>query len=352
MTLKCFVTAIAITLLAPTLYAAAPNQWRAMDSANHPSKMFQKFENHLIRLPLSGRAKNAPWSDNYWPSQLGGAAQRWQTSRPAGPSSYQLLTQNEVAALSDAQLMALSPAEKFDIVFGDYTYSTVNVEKRRTAGKLEDWYGLCHAVAAAATNFYEPQSITYDVKIANQTRAVTLYSSDVKAILALATHFHMSGDEIRLGNRCNSIQASADGPCWDANPASFFLAVTNVTGLLGDSLVIDVDDRREVWNSAIASYSARVRPDNKISSLAAVGTVSQVQVDLTITHALGTNPSRSQVGLAQGEKRYKFTLELDASGRIIGGEWVSSNRPDFMWISKIPRFTNLFAPVEQMVTRF
>lgn len=29
---------------------------------------------------------------------------------------------------------------------------------------------------------------------------------------------------------------------------------------------------------------------------------------------------------------YEYFLELNASGNIIGGEWITSTRPDFMWM--------------------
>lgn len=325
---------------------------RAMDPYNQPSRMFNRFESRLSQLPTSGTVRNLPWSDNYWPSTLGGIAQRWQSSPAVGPNNYRLFTKAEVEQLSDAQLNALSPAEKFDIMFGDYTYTTVREEIRRTADNPLNWFGLCHAVAAAATNFYEPETVSYLVDIGGRKRKVTLYSSDVKALLALAVDYHMSADEIRMGQRCYSTSASSDGPCWDANPASLYLAVTNVIGKLHKSIVIDMDDRQEVWNSALAGYSARVVQDNKISSKAAPGTVNQVVVTLQVAYSLGTMPSYHRVGLASAAKVYQFTLELDSSGRIIGGEWISQNRPDFIWVSKIPRFTKLFAPVEQMVRRF
>lgn len=325
---------------------------RAMDSANQPSRMFDRFESRLSQLPTSGSVQNLPWSDNYWPSTLGGVAQRWQSSPPIGPRSYRLYSRAEVAQLSKVQINALSPAEKFDIIFGDYTYTTVHEEIQRTGSDPQSWFGLCHAIAAAATNFYEPETVSYLVDLGGAKRKITLYSSDVKALLALAVHYHMSADEIRMGRRCYSTQASADGPCWDANPASLYLAVTNVIGKLHKSVVLDMDDRQEVWNSALAGYTAKVVQDNKISVKAAPGTVNQVVVTLQVAHTLGSYPSFHRVGLASTTKVYQFTLELDVAGRIIGGEWISQNRPDFIWISKIPRFRNLFAPVEQMVHRF
>ena len=30
--------------------------------------------------------------------------------------------------------------------------------------------------------------------------------------------------------------------------------------------------------------------------------------------------------------RLEYMLELDAAGIVIGGEWASDNRPDFLWI--------------------
>jgi len=32
-----------------------------------------------------------------------------------------------------------------------------------------------------------------------------------------------------------------------------------------------------------------------------------------------------------GKREYKYRLEIDAYGNIVGGEWESETRPDFLW---------------------
>jgi hypothetical protein len=31
---------------------------------------------------------------------------------------------------------------------------------------------------------------------------------------------------------------------------------------------------------------------------------------------------------------YEYTLELDPVGSVIGGEWISETRPDFLWVKE------------------
>jgi hypothetical protein len=40
---------------------------------------------------------------------------------------------------------------------------------------------------------------------------------------------------------------------------------------------------------------------------------------------------------------YKYWLELDAAGNIVGGTWVSQERPDYVWMKAKMGFTGEFA---------
>lgn len=45
---------------------------------------------------------------------------------------------------------------------------------------------------------------------------------------------------------------------------------------------------------------------------------------------------------------YRYRLELNAKGEIIGGNWISQERPDFLWNMSKPRFTSDFKTIEEL----
>lgn len=84
--------------------------------------------------------------------------------------------------LHEYKLAELSPAEKFDIYTGKYSYPTVYKIRKNNSPNQTDWFGLCHGTVAAAMSFEESKSIT----VTNDD-AITFdfYASDLKALLFL-----------------------------------------------------------------------------------------------------------------------------------------------------------------------
>ena len=330
---------------------------RAWDRFNDPAIMFSSYEHNWNQLPLTGSASHKPWSDTYWPSQKGGAAYRWKRSAESrdvtDPHYYQVLSVYDLQRLSETELGLLSPAEKYDIIQGRLDYPTVQKEAARTSPLSESWFGLCHAVAAANTNFREPQQYVYQVPMPNgRTKNVPLYSSDIKALLAMAIDDVAQAGQVTIGQRCNSSQITNSGACWDTNPASLYLAVTNMIGLAHEMLIIDVDANYEVWNASAWAYTAKAAEMSSISPRAAKGTVKQMRVELSLKHTVGSHPQNAPSGGVYRSELYVFTLELDRRGNVIGGEWLSSNRPDFVWVSQLPsRFGGYYSTLDTMVER-
>ena len=330
--LKLMLVCVGLSLLTSPAYAVL----RDFDENNDPSRLFSSYESHVDSLPTSGEVQSALWSDTYWPGREGGAAWRWQmagSGQPTNPFSYTLYEAWQIGQLSEAQMNMLSPAEKYDIATGRFDYPTVQRERVRTNPSNPKWYGLCHAVAAAATRYYEPKNTTVQVALPDHsTRNLTFYASDIKALLALASD-RAAYTASSLGTRCDSTTASSDGSCWDTNPGGFYLAITNMVGLLKTSIILDVDPLKEVWNAAVKSYSAKLQELPTISANAAQGTVREIRVDMTVQHTIGAKPARNQTGGFFKSVLYSFTIEVDRSNNIIGGEWISTNRPDMLWFT-------------------
>ncbi len=320
-------------LISVSLTSLAMREW---DSANDPSALFVSYDNNFQRLPSKGVIRGQLWSDTYWPNQEGRAAWRWQQGKTQGgdsnPYHYSLYSSAQVAKMPEAQLNQLSPAEKYDVLLGRYDYPTVQNEMRRAHPSHPKWFGLCHAVAAVTALYQEPQSQMVSIPLVNGgKRQMIFYSSDIKALLALSVDQTSATYAPYIGQRCHPGAPNSLG-CWDSNPASFYIAISNMVGVLKKPLVIDVDRGPEVWNSVVKSYSSVLSRTESISPRAHPETVREVRVDMTVQHTVGASPQKYPVGESLSSTKYSFTLELDSRENIVGGEWISDARPDMIWV--------------------
>lgn len=81
----------------------------------------------------------------------------------------------------------------------------------------------------------------------------------------------------------------------------------------------------------LVSNSRAESASDPSGSVRAPGTARLVDVEMTVRHVVGATVGTTPHGASTDDDRYLYTLELAADGRIIGGEWVSSNHPDFLW---------------------
>lgn len=309
----------------------------AWDVNNAPIRISPSFEGRFEALPTSGAvaANKRPWSDSYWPSREGGIASRWYP-RVSGAESfyYRPPTEAEVRSMPRNSLMTLSPAEKYDILMGRFDYPTVNSERRRTSPNRPSWEGICHGWAAAALLYGEPRPV--DVR-SQSGITVPFGSSDVKALLTyyIGTVRYNAGSRF-MGSRCNAElnEGSESGniACRDTNAGAFHVVLTNMVGRMGQGVIIDVDRNYQVWNQPVSGFSTQVLGQQRPSPGSAMGTVREVVVRSQVRYTLEVYPTWNAGQYAEKVVTYNYRLELDGSGRIIGGEWLQFQRPDFLWV--------------------
>ncbi|MCA2962035.1 MAG: hypothetical protein IOD12_17425 [Silvanigrellales bacterium] len=318
------------------------------NSANEPDLMNVGvgLERTLSKLPLSARMKTKPWSDSYWPSNKGGIAARWNPVDPQ-PFRYTSPSLSELKNMSRDALAALSPAEKYDVLMGRYDYPTVKSERARTSPDNEDWEGICHGWAPAAQLFEEPLPVS--VNNADGI-AVPFGSSDVKALLS-----YYQGQIARdvptrfLASRCNvDLSTSPDAArrieCRDVNAGAFHIVLANLVSK-NQPFVADVTRDLQVWNQPIYAYDSVVQREQPPSPGAAPGTVKEVVVKTRMVYGVEISPEWRALGNGQAlaEKNYQYRLELSVSGEILGGEWLTDERPDFLWSQGQPTFRGYFS---------
>jgi hypothetical protein len=361
--------------LASMMIASTLAHAELWDGGSHPANFTRiagmtpitKFDS----LPKAGRLADdrLGWSETYWPSNKGGIAYRWSHPDPQ-PFKYRLHSKEELMRMSQEEIGRLSPAELYDISNNDYGYSLTRKALSLYTSRDLWWEGICHGWAQAAINYPEPAPVT----LINQAGIrVPFGSSDIKGLLAMHEAYNYKGEKYAFaGRRCkvngkvvgeaddrdnpahraypaNELAESPD--CRDVNAGAFHVIISNMLGLLGRGFVADIDRFNDVWNQPIAGYTTSIVGDEPVTSAhSAVGVARRIRVKLKMKYGEELQFFKPELA-AQGKKNfvsklpvtntphqefryrdYEYFVELNASGNVIGGEWITSTRPDFMWL--------------------
>ncbi len=233
---------------------------------------------------------------------------------------------------------------------------------------IPKWEGLCHAWAPATYLYENPAPVTLKGALGHE---ITFASSDIKALLVY--FLHLEGDSMRtdfLGSRCNfdfahlkkQLEEGKIKPyqykkqlnsrnCKDTNPGAFHIVLANQISLLDESFVVDITRDAEVWNQPVVGYRSKIiKISDKVHREAAPGTVEEVLVETVMDYIEEVPQSfeRKKSPESIVSETYTYTLELDKKGRIIGGEWKSYARPDFIWKVGKPKFKGFFKDLEKI----
>lgn len=312
------------------------------DRANDPFRMLPaNYVFDLNSLPLEGKLSKEPWADSYWPSKKGGTANRWME----GVSGHDVapVSLDSAKTMSAPELAVLSPAEKFDIFVGDGSMSLFNSELERTHPSDEPWFGICHGWAAASLAFAEPKAVV--VKGPSGIE-IPFASSDVKALLSLHSAEYAQVNTQFLASRCNvdlskNPELARSPECRDTNAGAFHLVIANRIGRAGEGFAADVARGLEVWNQPISGYKTKILGESRGGSPGAdARTFKEVVVETTIYYGAEIYPRWESAGSNMASKTYKYRLEINRRGLIVGGEWLTEERPDFMWANSTPQFVD------------
>lgn len=319
---------------------------------------------------LSARLSETPWSDDYWPLYTGGIARRYSVSQFDEFNESDDWKKNYdhfIESTNSTSIDDLSPAEKYDLLMGDSTRALTKAmwDEGRTfynsMGSVERWMGYCHGWAPAAYMMARPSNAV-EVIAADGITKIKFFPADIKALATLL--WAKAPGEVRsAGGRCSARTPDhdtngriTDKKCFDTNPSTWHLAVVNQLGVSKRSLVIDATYDYQVWNQPLYSYSYsyyNVLTGKKSPTLAdaivqrsdytndpfkdyrpsRAAQIVGITMDITYvsetppTHAERDAPSRDVTTAVT----YSYDLELDRTGRVIGGEWHSNPHPDFLW---------------------
>lgn len=331
-------------------YSGILTPWK--DYSN-PSIMSADFERSFSELPLKGHISDPHklWANDYWPRKRGGINFRWNATQRIG-FKLQSPAKAEVLMMSEAQLAALAPSEKLDILNGHYDYPLKEEVNEGASPDAPLWHGICNGWSPASINHNEPTPKTL---VNPDGVAVPFGSSDIKALLSYYYAFkHSVKSTYQMGKRCNFwIEPNCHD---DLNAGAFHIVLSNKLGLEGTSFIADVERSRPVWNHAINEYTSTIVQDNLAPARdSAPGTVRRVRVKTVMTFVMGIKenswyPTMGTDNHVNDLRNYEYFLELDHSGKIIGGEWISKARPDFLWMmDKATEFKGQFARLQELL---
>jgi hypothetical protein len=306
-------------------------------SADHPKILLKNYDDKFGKMSDRKFIINYSqklWSDSYWPRNLGGIAYRWQSQ--LRPKSSQFLSLKRLKKMSSLEISKLSPAEKYDISQSNYDYPFSKKILRKNPINASSWTGLCHGWAEASITHPPPKEKT----VVNSDKiSVSFGYSDLGGILS---HYYgtMRGRVKFLGKRCRSTDSNTVA-CSGINAGSFHIVITNFIEKQ-KSFIIDVSRGKEVWNHPVAGYEYKVIDERAPSKNASYLAIREVKVKMEMSYMLSSLESWRRKEIKPGIKNYIYWLELDENGQVVGGSWVTHERPDFAWYRRKPKLSSKF----------
>jgi len=315
-----------------------------------------------------------PWSDTSWPDKLGSIAAPYAVSGFPGfrlawwvnkgfIEDHQPKLHTNADNLSQEEIDQLSPAEKYDYLIGDksFTLSTQvlsMVEQLSDQKQMALWSGVCHGWSPASLYTDRPEH-SFQIKAANG-KLITFYPSDVKALLSflwgksyVQNLTKVEGWQCKNGASVNKNGRLMDPTCFDVNPGFLHLVLANQLGLNKRGLVIDRQYKHTVYNQPVFAYKykyynpittatvknmekARIKlgghyrdPFKEYRSPRAR---SIVGVEMTLWYAQEKSPTHEPTDAESDDNietmDLRYDLELDENDNIVGGEWREYMDPD------------------------
>jgi hypothetical protein len=320
---------------------------------DQPSKILKNYSNLFISLPLAGNIqdKTLGWPGGHWQSNLGSISHRWSSNDPE-IFTYSYRSLEELKTTPQYLIDAMSPAEKLSIYQRDYNYKLVDKIRSQYSVDENDWHGICHGVAAAQMNHGEPQK-----KIVTNRDGIKIefYSSDLKGLISYYYANISNAKAVQTGLRCHSSD-SRNIDCQGINPATFHLVLANKIGLDRKPFIADIDRGLEVWNQVAIAFNSYIVDEYPVNANADPRAVKMIRVQTEVTFESSIQPTFGPViGTDLAEylhNNYDYYLEIDNYGDVIGGQWISDLRPDFLFLRDKAKFNgdwadllNLYNPI-------
>ena len=336
---------VTLMSLYTTTMAAPLAMDEAWQSISDPEIMSFFFTKQFKLLPLQGELHPTTkyWSGDYWALKRGNINYRWNAQKKIG-FNLDSPSKERARKMTIPELAELSPTEKYDLYVGRYDYPLKKEVNNIADPEAEIWEGICHGWSPATMNHQEPTP-----KLLRNPDGIDIPfgSTDIKGLLS---YYYAYGFQVnntyQMGRRCyKGGFLNNDKDCQqDLNAGAFHIVLANRLGIDGIGFIADMERYKEVWNHPLTAYKSAIVSEKKPSSDSAPGTVKVYRLKTTATY-LDDNGNDWQVVHGTPKQfyvtaHYEYDLDIDREGNIIGGEWISKARPDFLWLkSKATEFT-------------
>jgi hypothetical protein len=293
-----------------------------------------ELEKRITKLAVRGGVDIKPYSGSMYPSTGGG------TNQSRALDQYDRAFLTKAAAWERARPAHSTPIKS----------------------KANAWHGHCNGFAAASTRHREP-------RMPVTINGVSFSARDIKALLA---EVYMSQRTVSLsGLQCDQPLARLQkdpfrrpdvtkmDKCEDTNPGNFHLALTNLLGGANPiPFIAELSPDLEIWNYPVYRYSCLNCTENGWREISVAQAESVVAGVYTGARKYRFNPAATKfydvalqvhlsdqleveaIGLHKEKLvRYRYVLEANDAGEIIGGEWGAESRgtqPDFLWLALDP----------------
>ncbi len=352
--MKKFLVILFLVLKSLNLAASPLEIDEAWNKVSDPLIMRSDFVYLFSYLPLSGRITDGKkyWSGDYWPLRDGNINYRWNARVKTG-FDLKSPTRDELLRMPPRDISELSPSEKYDLLRGRYDYP-LKAEVAKLANKdALIWEGICHGWAPATINHNEPLPKT----LRNPDGVeIPFGSADIKGLLS---YYYAHGFNVatthQMGLRCFQDNASTTTQCNnDLNAGAFHIVLANMIGLQNRGFIGDMESTSQVWNHPIQSYASTVVGYARPAVRSAYGTEVVVRLKTTVwfsTEVASTwEATNGTLNQRFRSRDFEYDLELNTYGDIIGGEWVSKDRPDFLWLKAKPEaYAGMFSDLARLL---
>lgn len=364
-------------------------KWNA---PNDPLRIEPFWKTSVGALPLEGRFAGKAIAGDYWATYEDSINARWDGESPAPSEKYAaafdkpgladvISAEYGIDGMSYRSCIEETDCDQYED--GSTCSRREGVSDEEAGSCIPTWWGICHGWAPFAIS--EPAPLK-----AVERNGVTFYPGDLTALMSLVyadapmkTKFlsqRCNSDDISgLGDMANSLEIDE---CQDMNAGAFHVLLANRIGAESKGFVFDRTIGDEVWNQPVVGYrvSNAVKTGASGKGLASITRRAAIEllepgsttdpntgklkaslnagngrvkrtayrwnvdaakfyyVEVDVDWITEAGPTRSSAAdLEEGHTRtteYRYILEADSTGKIMGGEWVGDSReahPDFSW---------------------
>jgi hypothetical protein len=289
------------TILLPLVAAAALGATIPAKTVERHNELFQRFWGtdfvwKFDDLPDSGKVHDyrVPYSGHIYLDRSGGTSNVMRKYDMAFHGGRMLATAYEQRDIASG----VKPTPRRGGLLG---------LRMVTRMETPNWHGHCNGWAAAAIRHAEPQNSV-------SRNGVTFTPADIKGLLA----------ELYIYNDLDYLV----GPREVLNAGAFHASIANWLGRGSHPVGMEADPGEEKWNYPVYAYTmSSTRRSNRT-----------VDVRLDLTYAKDSNGEYQRSPRNARVKTFRYRLDLNDRGEIIGGVFYSNSAMiDMLWLPLRPK---------------